>query len=74
MLKSKNTLSILADLKEIEIIVKSFCCENGIAIVLSFDMPVGYETAYNSFARCCLISKYRKAGTMWFCTMASAIS
>lgn len=27
----------------------SICCENGITIALSFDMPVGYETAYGTY-------------------------
>lgn len=32
-----------------EEIVSSFCRENGIAITLSFDMPVGYESAYGTY-------------------------
>lgn len=32
-----------------ENIVDDFCCENGISVKLSYDMPVGYETAYGTF-------------------------
>ena len=30
-------------------IVNSFCCENGISVNLSYDMPIGYETAYGTY-------------------------
>ena len=30
-------------------IVNSFCRENGISVILSYDMPVGYENAYGTY-------------------------
>ena len=36
-------------IKDIEIIVKDFCLENNISVVLSYDMPTGYETAYGTY-------------------------
>ncbi len=34
---------------EFENIVREFCHENNIKITLSYDMPVGYETAYGTY-------------------------
>ena len=34
---------------EIEEIVSGFCVDNDISITLSYDMPVGYETAYGTY-------------------------
>ena len=36
-------------MKDIEIIVKNFCRENSISVILSYDMPIGYETAYGTY-------------------------
>ena len=36
-------------MKDIKIIVKDFCRENGISVKLSHDMPIGYETAYGTY-------------------------
>ena len=36
-------------MKDIEIIVADFCLENGISVKLSYDMPIGYETAYGTY-------------------------
>lgn len=36
-------------MKDIEIIVTDFCRENGITVVVSYDMPIGYETAYGTY-------------------------
>ncbi len=36
-------------MKEIKKIVQEFCYENGIEVMLSYDMPVGYETAYGTY-------------------------
>lgn len=36
-------------MRELEIIVKEFCRENGISVELSYDMPAGYETAYGTY-------------------------
>ncbi len=34
---------------QIEKYVHEFCCENGIEVNLSYDMPAGYETAYGTY-------------------------
>ena len=34
---------------DIEIIVKNYSRENGISVKLSYDMPIGYETAYGTY-------------------------
>ncbi len=36
-------------MKEIEKIVREFCHENGVEVTLSYDMPIGYETAYGTY-------------------------
>ena len=36
-------------MKDIEIIVNDFCRENSISVILSYDMPIGYETAYGTY-------------------------
>ena len=36
-------------IKDIEIIVKNYSRENGISVKLSYDMPIGYETAYGTY-------------------------
>ncbi len=36
-------------MKDIETIVKDYCREKGISVILSYDMPVGYETAYGTY-------------------------
>lgn len=36
-------------MKNIETIVKKFCQDNGISVILSYDMPVDYETAYGTY-------------------------
>jgi hypothetical protein len=36
-------------IEDIKIIVKDFCLENEISVILSFDMPFGYETAYGTY-------------------------
>ena len=36
-------------MKDIETIVKDFCQENNISVSLSYDMPIGYETAYGTY-------------------------
>ena len=30
-------------------IVNSFFCENGISVNISYDIPIGYETAYGTY-------------------------
>ena len=36
-------------IKDIETIIKDFCLEHKISVILSCDMPVGYETAYGTY-------------------------
>ncbi len=36
-------------MKEIEGFIQAFCLENGMDIQLSYDMPVGYESAYGTY-------------------------
>ena len=36
-------------MREIETLVNDFCLENGITLVISYDMPFGYETAYGTY-------------------------
>lgn len=36
-------------MKDIELVVKDFCRENGISVALSYAMPSGYETAYGTY-------------------------
>lgn len=36
-------------MKEIEKLVQEFCQKNDIDVTLSYDMPVGYETAYGTY-------------------------
>ena len=36
-------------MKDIEIIVKNYSRENGISVKLSYDMPIGYKTAYGTY-------------------------
>ena len=34
---------------EIEVFVKDFCRKNDISVLLSYDMTIGYETAYGTY-------------------------
>ncbi len=36
-------------MKEMEKMVGEFCHENGLEVLLSYDMPAGYETAYGTY-------------------------
>lgn len=36
-------------MRNIEEIITAFCKENAISVILSYDMPAGYETAYGTY-------------------------